>query len=98
MLLEASGLRDNGDGNHPGAQTERRGGAGPVRSLLGGKDLTDRSPLGKQLAKDQRSQPSPVLGKGPSNTVDNLLVPKEKEVADPAAVLAPLPEKALRIR
>jgi hypothetical protein len=26
----------------PGAQTERRGGAGPVRGLLGGKDLTDR--------------------------------------------------------
>ena len=25
-----------------GAQTERRGGAGPVRSLLGGKDLTGR--------------------------------------------------------
>src|SRR5438046_1596840 len=25
---------------HPGAQTERRGGAGPVRGLLGGKDLT----------------------------------------------------------
>jgi hypothetical protein len=24
----------------PGAQTERRGGAGPVRGLLGGKDLT----------------------------------------------------------
>ena len=24
----------------PGAQTERRGGAGPVRSLLGGKGLT----------------------------------------------------------
>ena len=26
----------------PGAQTERRGGAGPVRSLLDGKDLSDR--------------------------------------------------------
>ena len=26
----------------PGAQTERLGGAGPVRSLLGGKDLTGR--------------------------------------------------------
>src|SRR5438034_656480 len=25
-----------------GAQTERRGGAGPVRGLLGGKDLTGR--------------------------------------------------------
>jgi hypothetical protein len=24
----------------PGAQTERRGGAGPVRGLLGGKDPT----------------------------------------------------------
>jgi hypothetical protein len=27
---------------YPGAQTERRGGAGPVRGLLGGKDLTGR--------------------------------------------------------
>jgi hypothetical protein len=26
----------------PGAQTERRGDAGPVRSLLAGKDLTGR--------------------------------------------------------
>ena len=26
----------------PGAQTERRGGAGPVRGLLGGKDFTGR--------------------------------------------------------
>src|SRR5437773_724699 len=26
----------------PGAQTERRGGAGPVRGLLGGKDRTGR--------------------------------------------------------
>jgi hypothetical protein len=26
----------------PSAQTERRGGAGPVRGLLGGKDLTGR--------------------------------------------------------
>ena len=26
----------------PGAQTERRGGAGPVRGLLGGKDPTGR--------------------------------------------------------
>jgi hypothetical protein len=42
LLLEAGGLRYDGDGNHPGAQTERRGGAGPVRSLLGGKDLTGR--------------------------------------------------------
>jgi hypothetical protein len=37
-----SGLRYNGDGNHPGAQTERRGDAGPVRGLLGGKDPTGR--------------------------------------------------------
>jgi hypothetical protein len=27
---------------YPGAQTERRGGAGPVGGLLGGKDLTGR--------------------------------------------------------
>src|SRR5262245_27030263 len=35
------GLRKNDDGS-PGAQTERRGGAGPVRGLLGGKDPTGR--------------------------------------------------------
>jgi hypothetical protein len=29
----------------PGAQTERRGGAGPVGGLLGGKDLTGRCSL-----------------------------------------------------
>ena len=28
--------------HHPSAQTERRGGAGPVRGLLGGKDPTGR--------------------------------------------------------
>jgi len=30
---------------NPGAQTERRGGAGPVGSLLGGKDPTGRFSL-----------------------------------------------------
>src|SRR5438034_6235632 len=37
-----NGLRYNGDGDHSGAQTERRGGAGPVGGLLGGKDPTGR--------------------------------------------------------
>jgi hypothetical protein len=32
-----SGLRFNGKAIVPGAQTERRGGAGPVRLLLGGE-------------------------------------------------------------
>ncbi len=36
LLLE-SGLPNNGSGNVSGAQTERWGGAGPVRDLLGGK-------------------------------------------------------------
>ncbi len=31
-----------GDGDQSGAQTERRGGAGPVRGLLGRKDPTGR--------------------------------------------------------
>jgi hypothetical protein len=35
----------------PGAQTERRGGAGPVRGLLGGKDLTGHSYLQPELSK-----------------------------------------------
>src|SRR5262249_42228817 len=41
-LLGKTGLRYNGNTIVPGAQTERRGGAGPVRGLLGGKDLTGR--------------------------------------------------------
>jgi hypothetical protein len=41
-LLQGGGLLYNGDGDPSGAQTERRGGAGPVRGLLGGKDLTGR--------------------------------------------------------
>ena len=37
-----NGLRYNGDGDFSGAQTLRRGGAGPVGGLLGGKDPTGR--------------------------------------------------------
>jgi hypothetical protein len=36
------GLRLTGNDIATGAQTKRRGGAGPVRGLLGGKDLTGR--------------------------------------------------------
>jgi hypothetical protein len=49
LLLEASGLRYNGDGDPSGAQTERRGGAGPVGGLLGGKDPTGRFILDASL-------------------------------------------------
>ena len=41
-LLCDGGLRYNGSDNASGAQTERRGGAGPVGGLLGGKDPTGR--------------------------------------------------------
>src|SRR6516165_9954483 len=41
-LLGRGGLRYNGEAVVPGAQTERRGEAGPMRGLLGGKDLTGR--------------------------------------------------------
>src|SRR5262245_57259416 len=41
-LLGKTGLRYNGNTIVPGAQAERRGGAGPVGGLLGGKDLTGR--------------------------------------------------------
>jgi hypothetical protein len=41
-LLSGTGLRYNEGAIALGAQTERRGGAGPVRVLLGGKDLTGR--------------------------------------------------------
>ena len=36
------GLLYNGSNNASGAQTERRGGAGPVGGLLGGKDPSGR--------------------------------------------------------
>ncbi len=41
-LLFQVGLRNREEDIVPGAQTERRGGAGPVRGLLGGKDPTGR--------------------------------------------------------
>src|SRR5262245_24974125 len=41
-LLFEHGLHYNKGDNASGTQTERRGGAGPVRGLLGGKDLTGR--------------------------------------------------------
>src|SRR5262249_1197157 len=41
-LLRDGGLLYNGSDNASGAQTGRRGGAGPVGGLLGGKDLTGR--------------------------------------------------------
>jgi hypothetical protein len=46
----AGGLQYNGSGDHSGAQTERRGGAGPVRGLLGGKDPTSRILRGAESA------------------------------------------------
>src|SRR5262249_12783336 len=42
LLPRRAGLRSNGQAIGPGAQTERRGGAGPVGGLLGGKDPTGR--------------------------------------------------------
>src|SRR5262249_9761249 len=42
FLLFGGGLRYNDQAITPGAQTERRGDAGPVRSLLDGKDLADQ--------------------------------------------------------
>src|SRR5713101_3196352 len=43
----------------PGAQTERRGGAGPVRGLLGGKDLTGHfSFISRRAGQQARPNPS----------------------------------------
>jgi hypothetical protein len=42
LVLTRGGLRYHGRVITHGAQTERRGGAGPVRGLLGGKDRTGR--------------------------------------------------------
>ena len=50
-----NGLRYNGDGDLSGAQTERRGGAGPARGLLGGKDLTGRFSSGQLLVVSSQS-------------------------------------------
>ena len=55
MLLEAHGLPYNGSGDPSGAQTERRGGAGPVGGLLGGKGPTGRLVCGAAVSH----QPSP---------------------------------------
>jgi hypothetical protein len=52
LLLEV-GLPFNDNGDPSGAQTERRDGAGPVRSLLGGKGLT-----GRLLDSANRERPS----------------------------------------
>ncbi|MND07267.1 hypothetical protein D3C83_291420 [compost metagenome] len=41
-LLCGGGLRYHETNIAASAQTERQGGAGPVRGLLGGKDLTGR--------------------------------------------------------
>jgi hypothetical protein len=38
-LRSQAGLRQNENAIASGAQTERRGGAGPVRNLLGGETL-----------------------------------------------------------
>jgi hypothetical protein len=42
LLLSRAGLRYNENSHCPGAQTERRDGAGLVRGLLASKDLTGR--------------------------------------------------------
>jgi hypothetical protein len=42
VLHDERGLLSIGGGDPSGAQTERRGGAGPVGGLLGGKDPTGR--------------------------------------------------------
>ena len=59
MLLETCGPRYNGDGDPSGAQTERRGGAGPMGGLLGGKDPTGRFVLlARRQASRQRTLPA----------------------------------------
>src|SRR5262249_21111114 len=52
-LLCECGLLYNGSDSASGAQTERRGGAGPVGGLLGGKD-----PTGRFYSRGQRSEVS----------------------------------------
>src|SRR5437899_11507401 len=63
----------------PGAQTERRGGAGPVRGLLGGKDLTGRFFRSSQV----RSQPSPR-----SHAVGRIILVRAREDRAPPTELS----------
>jgi len=59
-LTRESGLQYNGRDNAAGAQTERRGGAGPVRGLLGGKDRTGRFIRGSEVSRHLSPQPLAV--------------------------------------
>jgi hypothetical protein len=54
------GLHYNGRDIDPGAQTERPGGLGPVRTLLGGmtSPAAFRSSLDQSCFKDERALPS----------------------------------------
>src|SRR4029453_18460451 len=60
---KSHGLRFN-ESNAPGAQTERRGGAGPVRGLLGGKDPTGRLVSLTQFTSDRSHLPLRPLPRG----------------------------------
>ena len=55
MSVVWGGLRYNENVIAVGAQTERRGDAGPVRGLLGGKDLTGRFFLRQPFQADPSS-------------------------------------------
>src|SRR5262245_27564821 len=59
--------RRSGRANRGGPQTERRGGAGPVRRLLGGKDLTGR--FASTFAVHLRRFCEPSYCSDPSTTV-----------------------------
>src|SRR5262249_4405937 len=56
-LLWGGSLLYNGGDNAAGAQTERRGGAGPVGGLLGGKDLTGRFSVRHRGGPNRRGPP-----------------------------------------
>src|SRR5262245_7599572 len=73
---------------------------GPKRATIRISKSVRVSPVGPGCPSEKKRQATPAkwLAKGLSDAAEDLLVPKEKKVADPAAVLAPIAETPLRIR
>src|SRR5262249_39005188 len=77
------------EGHHsPGAQTERRGGAGPVRGLLGGKDPTGRFLCGQLSDVSRTRQETAATDHGQRTT-------EESSQKSPAESTSP-PQRVLR--
>src|SRR5262249_47862461 len=76
-LLCGGSLPYDGDGYLSGAQTERRGGAGPVRGLLGRKDVTGRLVSSSVV---RRQSPGAVIP-ADSRQRESLVIPVRDDLA-----------------